>query len=111
MPSTSTSTGPNPDLVDAVLAADYPADIGNDLLAADLATVDAVLDVLDAERQQTSRIAAAWEGVTTEAGPFFAEGDTLGAVLGRMPEEARARVREHLWVLESAGVVQTGPEA
>ncbi|MGW2582569.1 hypothetical protein ACWCYZ_14760 [Streptomyces virginiae] len=107
----STSTGPDPALVDAILTADHPADLGDELLAADLATVDAVLAVLDAERQQTARIAAAWEGVMTEAGPRFTEGDTLAAVLARMPEEARARVREHLRVLEAAGVVQTGPEA
>ncbi|MEV7442023.1 hypothetical protein AB0O22_12825 [Streptomyces sp. NPDC091204] len=46
-------TSPDPALVDAILAADYPPDLGEQLLAADRTTVQAVLDVLDAERRET----------------------------------------------------------
>ncbi|MFJ6481145.1 hypothetical protein ACIQK6_13625 [Streptomyces sp. NPDC091682] len=102
-------TSPSRALVDAILAADHPMDAAEQLLAADAATVQAVLDVLDTERQETLRLRAAWEGVRLEAGPYFTEkDDTLGAVVARMPEPGRARALEHLRVLEEAGVVRSG---
>ncbi|MFD9517674.1 hypothetical protein [Streptomyces sp. NPDC059979] len=103
--SSSPGTGPSPDL----LGVDYPAGLEDELLALDAATAQAVLDVLDEERQQTLRIRDAWAGVAAETGPHFTEGDTLGAVVARMPEPGRARALEHLRVLEAAGVVPSGP--
>ncbi|MFE9793535.1 hypothetical protein ACFYRL_17555 [Streptomyces goshikiensis] len=103
-------TSPSPALLDAILAASHPADMEEQLRAADAATVQAVLDAHDAERRETLRISAAWKGLAEEAGPYSTgRDDTLAAVFARMPADVRARAMEHVQVLEAAGVVQAGP--
>ncbi|WP_329103215.1 hypothetical protein [Streptomyces sp. NBC_01439] len=103
-------TSPSPALVDAILAAAHPTDVEEQLLAADAATIQTVLDVLDAERRETLRISAAWKGLADEAGPYSTgRDDTLAAMFARMPADVRARAMEHVRVLEAAGVAQAGP--